>query len=100
MEKKKVLEVKPRSRCAMIVARPGDETLWAGGLLTMHPELKWTLLSLSGGKDPEKTRRFQEAAARYGAIGLLGKLPDNEDDRPLASLTIERAIMDRLPIMN
>ena len=27
------------NECAVIVAHPDDETLWAGGLMLMHPEI-------------------------------------------------------------
>ncbi len=27
------------NKCAVIVAHPDDETLWAGGLMLMHPEI-------------------------------------------------------------
>ncbi|MFC1652454.1 hypothetical protein ACFL3F_01930 [Planctomycetota bacterium] len=97
MKKQGVLGVKPKSRCAVIVARPGDETLWAGGLLTMHPEVNWTLAALTGGKDPDQVQRFQEAAAVYGATAVLGSLYDDQDGQPMASLRVERAIMELLP---
>ena len=27
--------------CAVIVAHPDDETLWAGGIILMYPEANW-----------------------------------------------------------
>jgi LmbE family N-acetylglucosaminyl deacetylase len=30
---------KENNECAVIVAHPDDETLWAGGLMLMHPEI-------------------------------------------------------------
>jgi LmbE family N-acetylglucosaminyl deacetylase len=31
--------IKENNKCAVIVAHPDDETLWAGGLMLMHPEI-------------------------------------------------------------
>ena len=32
----------------VIVAHPDDETLWAGGTLLMHPDCRWTVVTLTG----------------------------------------------------
>lgn len=38
--------IRKNSNCAVIVAHPNDETLWAGGLMLMHPQAHKTLKTL------------------------------------------------------
>jgi len=56
----------------VIVTHPSDETLWAGGTLLMHPETKWTILSLCGGDNTELKEKFTKATELYGAEPVIG----------------------------
>jgi hypothetical protein len=47
------------SNCAMIVAHPDDETLWAGGLMLLHPESRWTVMTICRKSDADRAARFQ-----------------------------------------
>ncbi|MHC4265032.1 MAG: hypothetical protein ACYSUK_03765 [Planctomycetota bacterium] len=65
---------------AVIVTQPGDEALWAGGTILMHPETKWTILSLCGGSDPELQSRFNKAMESFGAQGIIGHFQVDADE--------------------
>jgi LmbE family N-acetylglucosaminyl deacetylase len=84
-------------RCAVIVAHPDDETLWAGGLILMHPEAHWTIVTLCRKSDTERTEKFFKVMEVYRANGVMGDLDDGPEQRPLACIQVERTIMDLLP---
>jgi len=83
--------------CVVIVAHPGDETLWAGGTLLMHPDSRWTVVTLTRKSDPDRAPSFFKAMERYGAKGIMGDLDDESDQKPLRMVDVEDAIMDLLP---
>ena len=39
-------------KSAVIVAHPDDETLWCGGIILIHPEADWHIISLCRGLHP------------------------------------------------
>ena len=83
--------------CAVIVAHPDDETLWAGGTLLMHPDSCWTVVALTRRDDPDRAPKFHKALEHYGAKGLMGDLDDGAEQKPLSTVEVEDAIMDLLP---
>lgn len=97
MEQDDLLADKSRGKCAIIVAHPCDETLWAGGFLAMHSCLEWYLVALWAGRETTQTRNFLSAAADFGATAILGRLYEPENGDPLASIAVEQAIMKILP---
>jgi LmbE family N-acetylglucosaminyl deacetylase len=83
--------------CVVIVAHPDDETLWAGGTLLMHPDSRWTIVSLTRKSDPDRASKFHKVMEQYHAIGILGDLDDGPEPKPLRTIDVEDAIMDLLP---
>jgi LmbE family N-acetylglucosaminyl deacetylase len=83
--------------CAVIVAHPDDETLWAGGTLLMHPDSCWTVVTLTRGRDGDRAPRFHQALEHYGAAGIMGDLDDGPEQKPLRVIEVEDAIMSLLP---
>jgi hypothetical protein len=76
---------------AVIVAQPSDETLWAGGTLLMHPETKWTILTLCGGDDTELKAKFTKAAEQFKAEPVMGDF--NVETEELSSVfQIQKAL--------
>jgi LmbE family N-acetylglucosaminyl deacetylase len=83
--------------CAVIVAHPDDETLWAGGTLLMHPDSCWTVLALTRKGDADRAPKFRQALEHYGAAGIMGDLDDGPEQKPLRTTEVEDAILDLLP---
>jgi LmbE family N-acetylglucosaminyl deacetylase len=83
--------------CAVIVAHPDDETLWAGGTMLLHPETRWTVVSLCRKSDSDRGPKFEKVMERYGAKGVMGDLNDGPEQTPLRTIDVEDAIVDLLP---
>lgn len=84
-------------KCAIIVAHPDDETLWAGGTMLMHPECKWTVVTLCRASDPDRAPRFHKALETLNATGVMGDLDDGPDQTPLPARQVHNTIFDLLP---
>lgn len=91
------LQVKPQSHCAVIVAHPDDETLWAGGTLLSHPEVQWTIVTLCRARDPDRTSRFYQACELYRAEGRMADLDDGPKQVPLSDDRVQETILHLLP---
>ena len=87
----------PFKKVAVIVAHPDDETLWAGGMILMHPQCQWTILSLCRADDPDRAPKFFKAATLYGATGLMGTLSDGPEQEALPLNIVEQTITSLLP---
>lgn len=83
--------------CAVIVAHPDDETLWAGGTILMHPEAKWTVVTLCRKNDPDRSRKFFRALEGLGATGDMGDLDDSPEQSPHVSSKGQNTILELLP---
>ena len=85
------------NNCAVIVAHPDDETLWAGGIILMHPEIDWTILTLCRLSDPDRAPKFNKAMKVLGAEGIMGDLDDGPEQIPLDCHEVKDAISELLP---
>ncbi len=85
---------------AVIVAHPDDETLWAGGMILMNPECKWTIISLCRANDTDRAPKFFNALKVYGASGAMGNLDDGPEQKPLPKEDVEESITSLLPRIN
>jgi len=84
------------TNCAVIVAHPDDETLWAGGTLLLHPNSCWTVATLCGRNDADRAARFEQAMERYGAKGVMGDVDGGTGRKP-RMVEVEDAILKLLP---
>ncbi|MHC4842736.1 MAG: PIG-L family deacetylase [Planctomycetota bacterium] len=75
----------------IIVAQPSDETLWAGGTLLMHPETKWTIVTLCGGDDEELKAKFTKAAEQFNAEPVMGDF-NVETEELSSAFQIQKAL--------
>ena len=82
-----------RRRVAVIVAHPDDETLWAGGTILMHPEWRWTVVTLCRGSDPDRAPKFFRALERLGASGKMADLDDGPGQLPLEETVVRRTVL-------
>jgi len=85
------------NNCAVIVAHPDDETLWAGGLMLMHPKAKWTVVTLCRKSDPDRAPRFLKALERLNAVGFMADLDDGPEQTPLDNDQMQKTIAELLP---
>ncbi len=86
------------TNCAVIVAHPDDETLWAGGLMLMHPEAKWTVVTICRKSDAERAAKFFNAMEEFNAAGYMGDMDDGPEQNPLDNGEVQRTIMGLLPL--
>ena len=91
------LNLQAGSRAAVIVAHPDDETLWAGGVILMHPSVRWTIATLCRQSDPDRAPRFYRVCDCYGARGFMADLDDGPEQVPLAPQTVQNTILQMLP---
>ena len=85
------------SSCAVIVAHPDDETLWAAGAMMMYPQTQWTVISLCRADDLDRSPKFSRALKLLNATGAMGNLDDGPEQSPLASQDVQDMILGLLP---
>jgi LmbE family N-acetylglucosaminyl deacetylase len=83
--------------CALIVAHPDDETLWAGGTILMHPEANWTIITLCRKSDPDRSVKFFNVMKELGAVGAMGDIGDGPEQIPQDRRNLQNTILDLLP---
>jgi LmbE family N-acetylglucosaminyl deacetylase len=89
--------IRKNSRCAVIAAHPDDETLWAGGLMLMHPEVKWTVVTICRRSDADRAPKFFKALEEFNATGYMGDLDDGPEQSALSNSEVQQTIMELLP---
>jgi LmbE family N-acetylglucosaminyl deacetylase len=89
--------IRDKSKCAVIVAHPDDETLWAGGLMLMHPQVKWTVVTICRKSDTDRAPKFFKALEEFGATGYMGDLDDGPEQTALDNGEVQRTIMELVP---
>jgi LmbE family N-acetylglucosaminyl deacetylase len=86
------------TNCLFIVAHPDDEILWAGGLMLLHPQTRWTVMTLTRKSDPDRAPKFNHVMEFLGAKGIMGDLDDGPEQKPLADKEIRKTIQEMLPM--
>ena len=81
------------NKCAVIVAHPDDETLWAGGIILLHPETEWTIISICRKSDLNRSPKFFRALKILNAKGAMGDIDDGPDQVILNNRQIQDEIM-------
>ena len=76
----------------IIVAHPDDETLWAGGLIFMHPQWRCFILSLCRASDIDRAPKFRQVLSHLGALGAMADMDDGPEQQTLSRLEVQQAI--------
>ncbi|MBN1126978.1 MAG: PIG-L family deacetylase [Sedimentisphaerales bacterium] len=84
------------NRCAVIVAHPDDETLWAGGTILAHPDSQWTIITLCRGSDPDRRSKFFQILDSLHASGNMADLNDGPEQNALAEEEVNETILSLL----
>jgi LmbE family N-acetylglucosaminyl deacetylase len=84
--------------CLLIVAHPDDETLWAGGIMLLHPQTRWTVITLTRKSDPDRAPKFQRVMEYLGAKGIMADLDDGPEQKPLAEKEIRKTLLSLMPM--
>ena len=84
------------SRCAVIVAHPDDETLWAGGTILMNPDNEWTVVTLCRRSDPDRNPKYYAALKALNATGHMGDMDDGPEQIPLDIKDVETTVLSLL----
>jgi len=85
------------NNCAVIVAHPDDEALWAGGTMLMRPEVRWTVVALCRKSDEDRSARFFSALEHLNATGVIGDLDDGPEQSPLSERQVQDMIRSLAP---
>jgi LmbE family N-acetylglucosaminyl deacetylase len=96
MDSKYQLPSLKNKKCAVIVAHPDDETLWVGGIMLLHPETEWTVVSITRKSDPDRAPKFFRALEQYNARGAMGDIDDGPDQNIVNTRHIQDEIMSLL----
>ncbi|MBN2029679.1 PIG-L family deacetylase [bacterium] len=80
-------------RACILVAHPDDETLWAGGLIIMHPDWLWKIYTLCRASDPDRAPKFLKALSMLNAKGEMADLDDGPEQEPLSGSDIQNQIL-------
>jgi len=80
--------------CAVIVAHPDDETLWAGGTILMRPEAKWIIITLCRKDDSDRAPRFHRAVRELFFDLIVTHSVKGEYTRHLRHEETARAVLD------
>jgi hypothetical protein len=71
-------QLKKNKKALVIVAHPDDETIWMGGTMMRHKDIRWTIFSLCRSSDTDRAPKFKKVCEHYGANCLMDDLDDTD----------------------
>jgi len=83
--------------CAVIVAHPNDETLWAGGTILLHPEARWTIITPFRSQNQDLAEKFLKTIDYLSASGGIGSLQAEAQQLQVREPQIQKEVLSLLP---
>jgi LmbE family N-acetylglucosaminyl deacetylase len=65
--------------------------------MLMHPETKWTVVTICRKSDADRAPKFFEALEEFDASGYMGDLNDGPEQNALDNGEVQQTIMELLP---
>jgi LmbE family N-acetylglucosaminyl deacetylase len=65
--------------------------------MLMHPETKWTVVTICRKSDADRAPKFFEALEEFDASGYMGDLDDGPEQNALDNGEVQQTIMELLP---
>ncbi len=85
----------------MVVAYPGDETLFSGGQVLLTQNWRWHIVTVFAGSKPNVSKRFNDATHKLRATGEILGIPEKPGKQTTlqleASAEILRVLYDHKP---
>lgn len=92
------METLSNKSCAVIVAHPDDESLWAGGLILANPDNHWNIITTCRKYDPDRSSKFSDVTQILKAEYCeMGDIDDSPEQTPLNIKDLAREILALLP---
>lgn len=86
-------------RGAVIVAYPGDESLWCGGTVLLHSDCTWVVFAVYCKEGSEKAEKFRKAVSRLNANATadVGDCETPEKIEDIKVWKLQRLLDNTLP---
>lgn len=77
----------------MVVAYPGDETLFAGGQVLLTPDWRWHIVAVFTGSKPDISKRFIDTTTRLRATGEILDVSEKREKQTPLRLELTARVM-------
>jgi LmbE family N-acetylglucosaminyl deacetylase len=77
----------------VIVAHPDDETIWMGGTIARHKDIKWTILSLCRASDRDRAPKFLKVCQYFYARAIITDLEDDDKMSIVKSIPVIKELI-------
>ncbi len=79
------------TRALVIVAHPEDEILWVGGMIMMHPNWNWRIVSVCQDINRTQRSRFLESLQQLGSSGFMVNMSSDSKSDVFGKNTMHNA---------
>ena len=79
------------TRALVIVAHPEDEILWVGGMIMMHPNWNWRIVSVCQDVNRTQRNRFLASLQQLGSSGFIVNMSSDSKSDVFGKSTMQNA---------